>query len=108
MHRWRRTVRVLFAAVALWLARAPAAAVAETHRLAVVVGSNAGNGDRPALRFAETDAGKVARVLVDLGGVAEPDVLLLQGRSVADVRVAFDEARLRVARWRHEPDTRVL
>jgi hypothetical protein len=42
------------------LLAAPSTAAAETRRLAVVVGNNAGTGELPPLRFAEADAGKVA------------------------------------------------
>jgi hypothetical protein len=81
---------------------------AETHRLAVVVGNNAGNGERAPLRFAESDAGKMARVLVELGGVAEDDVFLLQGRGLEMVKQALSVAAQRVAQWHRRPSNRVV
>ena len=40
------------------------------QRYALVVGANAGGGDRPTLQYAISDAERFARVMVDLGGVA--------------------------------------
>jgi Caspase domain len=91
---------------ALTLTAGPA--FAETRRLAIVVGSNAGSGEQPALRFAESDATKIASVLTELGGIAPDDVLLLQGRSLAALREALDLAARRVAAWRRTADTHVV
>ncbi|GEM_PF-6224019 len=41
-------------------------ASAGTRRVAIVVGSNEGNGDRPTLHYAQIDAGKFADVLREL------------------------------------------
>jgi hypothetical protein len=84
------------------------AAAAETRRIAIVVGSNEGAGDRPALRFAETDASKVAAVLVELGGISTADVLLLNGQSLASLQGALGTATLRVATWHRRANTRVV
>lgn len=72
-------------------------AAAETRRIAIVVGNNAGDGELPPLRYAETDASKVARVLAELGSVAADDVLLLQGRGSDALEAAFSLARERLA-----------
>jgi hypothetical protein len=84
------------------------AASAETRRIAVVVGNNAGTGEMPPLRYAESDAGKMARVLVELGDVLPDDVMLLQGQRVAAVERALGEVRERVAFWKRSPDTRTV
>lgn len=81
-------------------------ALAETRRLAIVVGNNAGNGDVPPLRYAESDAGKMARVLVELGDVNPDDVLLLQGRRTGELEAAIAEARERVTFFKRSPDVR--
>ncbi len=81
---------------------------AATRRIAVVVGSNAGSGDRPALRFAETDAGKLARVLTELGQVEPGDLMLLQGRPLAEIERALELARARVEEARRSPDLRTV
>ncbi len=79
---------------------------AESKRIAIVVGNNAGTGAMPPLRFAESDAGKMARVLVELGDVAADDVLLLQGRRVGDLERAISEVKERVAFFERSIDTR--
>lgn len=85
-----------------------ATARAETRRVAVVVGNNAGSGAQPALRYAETDAGKVARVLMELGGVDPADLFLLQGRDQAALRAAMNAASARVAAKLKNPADRVM
>src|SRR5262249_24953102 len=85
------------------------AARAEPRRIAVVVGgSNARSHEHPALRFAQTDAGKVARVMVELGGVAPEDMFLLQGQSLGELQRAFASVAERGQRWRTQPDTRIV
>lgn len=83
-------------------------ASAETRRLAIVVGNNAGTGELPPLRYAENDAGKMARVLVELGDVNPDDVMLLQGQKVQSVERAIGEARDRVAFFKRSPDVRTV
>lgn len=83
-------------------------AAAETRRLAIVVGNNAGSGAMPPLRYAENDAGKMARVLIELGDVGMDDVLLLQGRSVFELEQALTDARDRVAFFKKSPETRTV
>ncbi|HUB07426.1 MAG TPA: caspase family protein [Myxococcales bacterium] len=80
---------------------------AATHRVAVVVGNNAGAAERP-LRYAESDAGRVARVLAELGQVGEDDLFLLQGQPLPSLDHALDLARERVAHWHESPGDRVL
>jgi hypothetical protein len=86
----------------------PGIADAETERVAIVVGNNAGLADQAPLRYAEEDAGKMARVLVELGGVDEEHLQLLQGRSLAEVRSAFERARQQVETWHRRADVRVI
>ncbi|MHB8419466.1 MAG: caspase family protein [Myxococcales bacterium] len=85
----------------------PLAARAATHRVAVVVGNNAGAAERP-LRYAEADAGRVARVLAEVGQVGEDDLFLLQGQPLRSLIHALDLARERVAHWHENPADRVL
>src|SRR5690349_23559249 len=44
-------------------------------------------------RYAESDAGKFARVMVELGDVSADDVMLLQGRKVSELERAIQEDR---------------
>jgi len=85
-----------------------AAARAETRRIAVLVGHNAGSGVRPPLRYAERDAEKLAQVLGDLGGVGDQDLLLVNGQPVAAIRAALAQVRARVVEWRRKPGMRVV
>lgn len=89
-----------------WLAAATA--FADTRRVAVVIGNNAGSGAQPPLRYAETDAGKMARVLTELGGVRTADLFLLQGRSIAALKQTLTLARQRVAAYQADPANRVI
>src|SRR6185369_1229925 len=99
------TVRQL---AALLIVLACANAAAETRRIAVVVGANAGDGERAPLRYAESDAGKLAQVLIEMGGVDRQDLFLLQGRSLAELRGVMADATRRVAAHHKVSDTRVL
>lgn len=83
-------------------------AQAGTHRLAIVLGNNVGNGENPALHYAELDATKLSQALVELGGVEPADLYLLHGRTLAEVRATFARATSQVARWRAEPEVRVV
>ncbi|GMU62296.1 MAG: hypothetical protein AMXMBFR34_40590 [Myxococcaceae bacterium] len=87
---------------------AATASLAETARFALVVGNNAGRGELPPLRYAESDAGKVARVLTELGDVAPERLLLLQGRPVKDVEAALKALAQQVQTARAVPENRTV
>ena len=92
----------------LVLAMLAGVATAGTHRIAIVVGNNTGNGDRPALHYAETDAAKFADVLTELGGVEPADLILLQGKDLAALDAALDKAKERIAAFHTDPTSRVV
>jgi uncharacterized caspase-like protein len=96
------------AEVGLLLLAIATSASAETRRFAIVLGNNAGAGTRTPLRYAESDAGKMARVLAELGDVAPDDLLLLQGRPAADLERAVVHVRESVAMVHHTPDARAV
>ncbi len=81
---------------------------AETRRVAVIVGNNAGVAERSPLRFAEVDAGKMARTLIELGNVAPEDLFLLQGRTLAALRSALEQAQRKVTEWHGAHHERVV
>jgi hypothetical protein len=83
-------------------------ATAGTHRVAIVVGNNTGNRDRPALHYAETDAAKFADVLAELGGVEQADLFLLQGKDLAALDAALARAKQRIAAFHTDPTSRVV
>jgi hypothetical protein len=81
---------------------------AETRRVAVVVGNNAGSGEQVPLRYAEVDAGKVGRVLVELGGVAPENLFLLQGQGLAALDATLKKAAAKVAEYQKNGLDRVV
>lgn len=80
---------------ALWLALILLAtpAVAGAKRLAIVYGHNGGAGPRAALRYAEADAARVAKVFSDAGRVEQGRIKLLQGRPLAELFAALEWAK---------------
>jgi Caspase domain len=84
------------------------AASAETVRFAVVVGNNAGSGNLPPLRYAESDAGKFARVLLELGDVSPERLQLLQGRSVKELEAALAKVRADIELVKRTPENRAV
>jgi len=72
-------------------------AEARPVRAALVVGNNLGDANDDPLRYAENDAERMSNLLVQLGGFAGEDTLLLNAQTADDVRRAFATiaARLR-------------
>ena len=81
---------------------------AETIRFAVVVGNNAGHRNLAPLRYAEGDAGKVARVLMELGDVGAEHLQLLQGRTVKDLEQALAVVREQIDAVKRVPENRAV
>jgi hypothetical protein len=102
------TALVRFAIPLVLLAALATPAHAETRRLAVLVGHNAGSEGQPALRWAEDDAGKLADVFVQLGDIRPGDLFLVQGKGAARVRDALAAATTAVRAARRVPDDRVV
>jgi len=80
------------------------AAHAETRRVAVVIGNNTGNGGLAPLRYAELDAAKIGRVLTELGGVAQKDLFLVQGKGLPALEDALRRASAAIAEHRRRGD----
>jgi hypothetical protein len=97
-------IRLVLALALCW----PAIARGETRRVAIVVGNNLGAAGEAPLRYAEADAAKLARVLVELGGVAPDDLFLLQGQGVSALTATFARAGQRIAAQRRDPTSRVI
>lgn len=85
--------------IALLLVILCAVAHAGTKRVAVVVGNNTGNDGLQPLRYAEIDAAKVGRVLAELGGVAQSDLFLLQGKDLATLESTLARAKAKVTEY---------
>ncbi len=85
-------------ALALLVLLVPAAAeVAALRRFALIVGSNDGGKDRVRLRYANSDALSVARVLTELGGVREDDAVLLRDATALTLRGAVARMKQHIA-----------
>ena len=61
-------------------------AFADPNRFAVIVGANAGDSDEVTLRYAESDAERVAGVLRTLGGFSPENVVTLYDLGAPEVR----------------------
>lgn len=94
----------LVLAVALWTRSASCA----IERYALLVGNDAGSENDGPLRYAESDAERLARVLQDVGGFPPGNVTLLRGESADTVQHTLialnDRIRSSVAR----PGTQVV
>ena len=66
-----------FAALVSAFAGSPSAA-APVQRFTLIIGANSGGAGRPQLQYAISDAERVARVLVDLGGVSPANEIVLK------------------------------
>jgi hypothetical protein len=77
-----RPLALLAACAALSIGAGHAAA-AEVERFAVVIGNDRGAAGETPLRYAETDAAKIAQVLQDVGGFAPENVIVLRGGDAA-------------------------
>ncbi|MFT3693768.1 MAG: caspase family protein [Kofleriaceae bacterium] len=85
-----------------------ATAHAGTRRVAIIVGNNRGNGDRPALHYAEADAAKFAEVLRELGGIEREDLFVLEGRDKAELQTALARAKEHITAFHRDPTNRVV
>lgn len=99
--RWALPATVLLAG----LCAGRALAAPPEHRFALLVGENVGLPEEERLRYAQADAQRMRQVLVELGGVAESDAVLLTGARADTVRGALRalEPRLAAARAAGEP-----
>jgi uncharacterized caspase-like protein len=71
---------------------------AEVHRFAVVAGNNTGRRHEAVLRYAESDAGRFAEVLQELGGFPGANVYLLTGEGTDAFRDAVREIEAELER----------
>ncbi len=81
-------------ALSLLVAQAPPATL---RRFALVVGANDGGRERVTLRYANTDARAMSKVLTQLGGVDARDVLVVEDPSPSSLAQALDALQGRLA-----------
>jgi hypothetical protein len=72
------------------------AAPPSVQRFALVAGANSGGARRPRLSYAVSDAERFEGVLLELGGVAASNAILLRQPGVRDLEAALDSLRDRV------------
>src|SRR5215471_3798308 len=95
----------LLSAAAIGVSPSPAAgAPVPLQRFLLVVGANAGGGDRPKLQYAISDAERFARVMVELGGVLPANEVVLKQPRVKDFIDALDALNARVTSARRMPN----
>lgn len=82
--------------------------VSAQTRLAIVAGHNEGAEGRKPLRFAQADAARVKRALVEVSSVAESDVKLLEAPTLAQLEAAFAWAKQRAADVHAKPGGKAL
>lgn len=82
-----------------------ARAAVPLRRFLLVIGANAGGGNRPNLQYAISDAERFARVMVELGGVPQANEVVLRQPKIKDLIDALDALSVRVndARRGKEP-----
>jgi Caspase domain len=73
------------------------AAAGPLSRYTLVVGANNGGADRPRLQYAVSDAERFARVMVELGGVAQENEILLREPTVGELLDSLDLLSARIA-----------
>lgn len=78
------------------------------QRFAVVIGNNLGDVSDVELRYAESDAGKVANVLRDLGGVQPADIVMLRGEDSDTVRSTLIALNARIRASQSSPNDQTL
>ena len=72
----------------------------DSRRFALVVGHDRGGPSRQALRFAETDAERMALVLRELGNFPTQNVHLLRAPSAADIQLSLGRIETQIQAWR--------
>jgi len=75
---------------------------APLQRFTLVIGANAGGADRVQLQYAISDAERFARVMVELGGVALANEIVLRQPKLRDLVNALDQLSARVAEARRK------
>jgi hypothetical protein len=96
-QRWPHLLLVLgvVSAVSTFAHPAVCHARSRQRRLAVLIGNNLGHLPARKLRWAERDAQKLHRALVEVGGFKPADVWALLGKRPAQVRRALRQAEAR-------------
>jgi hypothetical protein len=84
--------------------RPAAAAPVPIQRFLLVIGANAGGGDRAKLQYAISDAERFARVMIELGGVPPANEVVLKQPRLTELVDALDALNTRVKDARRAKD----
>jgi hypothetical protein len=80
----------------------------QAQRIAVVVGNNVGLSGEAPLRYAESEAAALSKILLGIGGVRPNDLYLLQGKPASQVWRVLDQVQRRAAEISREGTVMVL
>ncbi len=83
-------------------------AEAAVRRFAVLIGNNQGASVEMPLRYAESDAERMAAVFRELGGVQPADLVVLTGESEDTVRRTLITTNARISEAQNVPGTEVM
>lgn len=89
---------IVVAAASQARASEPSPDATTIRRFALVASSNDGGPSRTRLRFANSDGESIGRVLANLGGVREGDLIMVGDATRASLTQAFAELKKRIAR----------
>ena len=92
----------IFVATALLVCWVTGAAAEPMRRFVLAAGANNGGGDRVMLRYAATDAEEFSQVMLQMGGVAPENNLLLKDPDLADFVQAVKQVNGMVRKARGE------
>jgi Caspase domain len=87
---------MLLALALLALLPIDAAAQSRVQRFTLIIGANLGGADRPRLQYAISDAERVARVMVELGGVDPANEIVLKQPRLSEMVEALGRLQRRV------------
>jgi hypothetical protein len=82
--------------------------VAATIRIGLVVGNNIGQSSEVALMYAESDAQRMRDLLIELGGFDSERIILLLGKSRAELENRLQQVRGRIAEANSRGDKTLL
>jgi hypothetical protein len=100
MNRACLVCATLVALAATATAAEPSSDATVIRRFALIASSNDGGANRARLRFANSDAESVGRVLGSLGGVRDSDLVLVREATRSRLQQAFSELKGRVGNER--------
>jgi hypothetical protein len=101
-----RRIATFMLFVACWFAAHPARC--DVQRFAVVIGNDRGNSSDIPLRYAASDAQRVATVLRDVGGVQPANLVLLRNEDATTVRSTLITFNDRIRSAQASPATQTL